>query len=451
MARTSRVSRRSARPVMTGQRLWLKAKRLIPGGSQLLSKRAEMFLPDQWPAYYSKAKGCEIWDIVGRKLVDMSIMGVGTCPLGYADSDVNAAVKKRIDAGNMCTLNCPEEVELSELLCKLHPWAKMVRLGRAAGEALAIAVRIARAHTGREIVAFCGYHGWHDWYLSANLADDKALDGHLLPGLEPAGVPRGLKGTALPFKFNDADALEKILTENKGKVAAIMMEPTRSAPPAPGFLERVRRLADEHGAVLIFDEVTIGFRLCLGGAHLVYGVMPDMAVFGKAISNGYAMAAVIGREEVMQSAQRTFISSTYWTEGVGSAAALATLRKMKRVNLPAYLKKVGTRLQAGLAECAKRHGLKLNVMGHPPEPILGFDYGDKSQAVYTLYVQEMLARGFLASRVIYMSLAHKDKHIAAFLRAADEVFPILAEAAQENDVEKRLRGPIAHTGFRRLN
>ncbi len=435
---------------MTGQRLWEKAKRLIPGGSQLLSKRAEMFLPDQWPAYYSRAKGCHIWDMDGRRLVDMSISGVGTCPLGYADPVVDAAVRRRIALGSMCTLNCPEEVALAELLCKLHPWAGMARFARAAGEALAIAVRIARAHTGREVVAFCGYHGWHDWYLAANLADDQALDGHLLPGLEPAGVPRGLKGSALPFKFNDLPALEKILADNKGKVAAIMMEPTRSAPPAPGFLERVRSLADEHGAALIFDEVTIGFRLCVGGAHMVYGIAPDMAVFGKAVSNGYPMAAVIGRSEVMQSAQRSFISSTYWTEGVGPAAALATLRELRRRNVPAHLKKIGTLLQSGLGECAKRHGLKLAVAGHPPEPLLAFDYGDRSQALYTLYVQEMLARGFLASRVIYLTYAHKEGHIAAFLRAADKVFPVLVEAAEKNDVEKRLRGPVAHTGFRRL-
>jgi glutamate-1-semialdehyde aminotransferase len=377
-------------------------------------------------------------------------MGVGTCPLGYADPDVDAAVRRRIARGSMCTLNCPEEVELAELLCKLHPWAEMVRFARCGGEALAVAVRIARAHTGREIVAFCGYHGWHDWYLSANLADDKALDGHLLPGLEPAGVPRGLKDTALPFKFNDAEALEKILDTHRGEVAAIMMEPTRSIPPAPGFLERVRRLANQHGAALIFDEVTMGFRLTVGGAHMVYGVKPDIAVFAKAISNGYPMAAILGREKIIQAAQRSFISSTYWTEGIGPTAALATIRKLQRKNAPAYLKKIGTRLQSELAECARRHGLKLTITGHPPEPILSFDYGDQSQAVYTLYVQEMLARGFLASKVIYLTLAHKDKHIDAFLHAADEVFPILVRAVEYSEVEKLLQGPVAHTGFRRL-
>jgi glutamate-1-semialdehyde aminotransferase len=175
-----------------GQRLYTQAKTRIPGGTQLLSKRPEMFLPDQWPSYYSRARGVEVWDLDGNKYIDMSYNGIGACVLGAADPDVDEAVKAAIDAGSMSTLNAPEEVELAELLCELHPWAEMVRYARSGGEAMAIAVRIARAKTRRDRVAFCGYHGWHDWYLAANLAEEKALDGHLLPGLEPTGVPRGL-------------------------------------------------------------------------------------------------------------------------------------------------------------------------------------------------------------------------------------------------------------------
>jgi len=176
------------------QELYRKAKKIIPGGTQLLSKRPEMFLPELWPAYYDKAKGCEVWDLDGKKYIDMSTMGVGSCILGYADDDVNKAVKSAVDRGNMCTLNAPEEVELAELLLKLHPWAEMVRYARTGGESMMIAVRIARAKSGKDTVLFCGYHGWHDWYLSSNLADEKSLDGHLLPGLNPLGVPRALKG-----------------------------------------------------------------------------------------------------------------------------------------------------------------------------------------------------------------------------------------------------------------
>ena len=185
----------------TGQDLYREAKKIIPGGTQLLSKRPEMFLPELWPAYYDKAEGCRVWDLDGREYMDASFMGLGACTLGYADPDVNKAVREAVDKGSMTTLNCPEEIDLARMLCNIHPWADMVRYSRTGGEAMAIAIRIARARTSNDIILFCGYHGWHDWYLSANLADDRALDGHLIPGLEPKGVPRPLKGTALPFEY----------------------------------------------------------------------------------------------------------------------------------------------------------------------------------------------------------------------------------------------------------
>ena len=307
----------------SGAALWERAKKIIPGGTQLLSKRSELFLPDQWPSYYTKAKGVEIWDLDGNKFTDMSIMGVGACILGYADNEVNTAVHKAVDKGSISTLNCPEEVDLAELLLKLHPWADMVRYTKTGGEAMAVAVRIGRAHTGMDIVAFCGYHGWHDWYLAANLADNKNLDGQLLPGLEPKGVPRGLKGTALPFNYNNLDELERIVKKND--VGVIVMEPLRHHEPAPGFLAGVRKIADDIGAVLIFDEVTSGWRMNVGGVHALYKVIPDIAVYGKAMSNGYSMAAIIGKKEVMESAQESFISSTYWTEGIGLVASIATI------------------------------------------------------------------------------------------------------------------------------
>ena len=285
------------------QELYKKAKRLIPGGTQLLSKRSEMFLPEQWPAYYKKAKGIEIWDLEDNKFIDMSIMGIGSCILGYADEDVNRAVIDAVKAGSMATLNCPEEVELAELLLKLNPWADMARFARTGGEAVTVAVRIARAYAGKDKIAFCGYHGWHDWYLAANLADDANLDGHLLPGLEPLGVPRGLKGTSIPFKYNQIDELEHIINNND--IGVIVMEPIRHYQPEDNFLGKVRKIADEVNAVLIFDEITSGWRLNVGGAHLLYDVYPDIAVYGKAMSNGYPMAAVVGVREVMDAAQST--------------------------------------------------------------------------------------------------------------------------------------------------
>lgn len=433
-----------------GIQLWNHSKTLIPGGNQLLSKRSEMFLPDQWPSYYKKAKGVEVWDMDGNKYIDMSLMGVGSCILGYADPDVNKAVIKAIKDGSMATLNCPEEVELAELLCSLHPWADMVRYARTGGEAMAIAVRIARAHSGKDKVAFCGYHGWSDWYLSANIANDKNLDGHLLPGLEPAGVPRGLKSTMFPFHYNHADELEEIIKKHKD-IGVITMEPLKYASPENDFLKKVRAIADKIEAVLIFDEISIGWRKNVGGAHLSYGVNPDIAVFAKAMSNGFPMAAIIGKKDIMQTAQKTFISSTYWSERVGPVAAIATIKKMKRCKVPAYLKKITTMLADGLKKRANTRGILLTVLGPSPLIALAFNHGAESQVIKTLFTQEMLARGFLASTSIMLSYAHTSIHIKKYLEAVDEVFKLLKEAIDEKKLDALLKGPVSHSGFQRLN
>lgn len=435
----------------TGQKLWRKAKKLIPGGNQLLSKRAEMFLPGEWPAYYSKAKGAYVWDLDGRKYLDMSIMGVGSCLLGYADLDVNVAVKRRIDRGNMSTLNNPEEVELAELLIKIHPWAAMVRYARTGGEAMAIAERIARAHTGKDVIAFCGYHGWHDWYLATNLERKDGLKEHLLAGLEPCGVPKGLRGTILPFHYNKIEELEAIVRRHGKNLAAIIMEPIHGVEPKDNFLKKVRTIADKTGAVLIFDEITVGWKLTYGGAHLKYKVNPDIAVFSKAMSNGYPMAAIIGRRNVMEAAQSSFISSTYWTEGIGPTAALATIKKLHKLNAPARLRRAGHAVREGWMSAAKKRGLNITIGGAVPVSSFTFQYGKSSQALKTLFVQEMLDRGFLATNMFFASCAHTERHIKKYLRAVDKAFGVIASAVKKGDVRKRLRGPEAHTGFERLN
>lgn len=433
----------------TGQRLYAKARTRIPGGTQLLSKRPEMFLPEHWPSYYSRVRGVEVWDLDNVRYVDMSYNGIGACVLGAGDPDVDAAVKSAIDAGTLSTLNCPEEVELAELLCEIHPWADMARFTRTGGESMAVAVRIARAHTGRDVIAFCGYHGWHDWYLSANLAEDDALDGHLLPGLSPRGVPRGLAGTALPFHYNRIEELEAIVSSHGRELAAVVMEPLRNVEPESGFLEKVRDIASSAGAVLVFDEITSGLRLNSGGAHLLYGVTPDVAVFAKSIGNGYPMAAVIGRADVMQAAQDTFISSTYWTERIGPTAALATLRKHRRCNVAEHLCSAGRRVKAGWQEAAKQIGIEIEISGI--DPLAHFSFmAENRQALHTLFTQMMLERGFLASGAFYATYAHQDEHIDAYARAVLEVFGELAAALERNEVERRLAGPVAHVGFQRL-
>ncbi len=434
----------------TGQKLWQKAKKLIPGGNQLLSKRPEMFLPDQWPAYYSRAKGVYVWDLDGHKYLDMSIMGIGNCLLGYGDGDVDRAVKKAVEIGVMATLNAPEEVELAELLLKLHPWAEMVRYARTGGEAMAMAVRIARAATGRDTIVFCGYHGWSDWYLSANLADDKTLDGHLLPGLEPRGVPRGLTGTLIPFHFNDVMELKVAVAKAGKDLAAIVLEPMKGKPPTPEFIHSVRLWADTTGAVLIADEITAGFKFAKGGSHLASGLVPDIAVFSKAMANGYAMAAVIGRKKVMQAAQSTFISSTNWTERIGPVAALATIKKLIKVDTAGKLARTGKSVKQVWEAASKKHGVPITIGGSDPIASFSFD-GSDGQALKTLFVQEMLAQGILASNLFFATLAHTDTHVRQYAKAVDRAFAILKEAIDSETVKKRLNGPIAHTGFARLN
>jgi glutamate-1-semialdehyde aminotransferase len=435
---------------LKGQELYKKAKKLIPGGTQLLSKRPEMFLPEYWPSYYSKAMGVEVFDLEGNRYIDMSIMGVGACVLGYANPDVDRAVKEAIDSGSMCTLNAPEEVALAELLCELHPWAQMVRYGRSGGEAMSIAVRIARAHTKKDVIAFCGYHGWTDWYLAANLGDNEALDGHLMPGLNPAGVPRGLTGTALPFHYNAINELQAIIQAHRDQIAAIVMEPQRDHAPKPGFLEAVRDIATEIGAVLIFDEITTGFRMCAGGIHLLHGVNPDIAVFAKAMANGYPMAAVIGTEDVMQAAQSTFISSTNWTERTGPAAALATIRKYRRENVATHLIQIGTMVIEGWQKVAIESNLKLHTDAAIPS-LAHFSLPCPDELpLTTLFTQLMLKRGYLAFHQFKPSFAHKENHVLDYLMKVSEVFPIIKEASDKGNAAELLEGPPARRGFYRL-
>lgn len=432
-----------------GQELYKQAKKIIPGGTQLLSKRPEMFLPENWPAYYSKAKGCKIWDLDGKEYTDMSYMGIGSCVLGYADPDVDGAVKEAIDNGSMTTLNPPEEVELAELLCELHPWASMARFARSAGEALVIAVRIARAKTKKDKVLFCGYHGWHDWYLAANLADDKALDGHLLSGLSPAGVPRGLKGTSSPFAYNDTKAFLKLIEEHGSEVGVVVMESIRNQEPEREFLDTIRRVTKEKGIVLIVDEVTAAWRLNLGGPHLIYGLEPDMAVFGKGISNGFPMAAIIGKAEVMSAAEDSFISSTYWTERMGPVAALATIKKFRKEKVQDHLKKIGKMVQEGWKMAADKTGLSIHVDGIYPLGHFSFE-SEKPLVLKTLYTQIMLEKGFLATTAFYASFAQKEADVARYLKATEETFEIIAKAIKSGETEKLLKGPVCHSGFARL-
>lgn len=428
-----------------GVEFYNRAKTMIPGGTQLLSKRPEMFAPDVWPSYYSKAKGCRVWDLDGREFIDMSIMAVGACVLGYADDEVDDAVVAALRNGVNSSLNCPEEVQLATAMIELHPWFDMVRYARSGGEAMGMAVRIARAHTKRDIVLFSGYHGWNDWYLAANLADDSGLDGMLMPGLEPNGVPRALVGTAIPFDTNSIDSLRNKVKGQEGKIAAIIIEPARGEDAPVGYLTALRELAYEIGAVLVFDEITSGFRMCAGGIHRNYGVYPDMAVFAKSMANGYAMSAIMGTERVMQAAQTTFISSTNWTDRVGPTAALATLKKYQRESIEKHLISTGNRVKEIWRHAAQANGLEINVTGLPSLAAFGF----KAQhpiGMNTRFTLEMLKEGFLGFRQFKPSLAHKSVELDLYQQAVARVFATLGA-----DLDcTQLDTPEHHAGFQRL-
>jgi len=442
------ITRNEGINLNTGQKLWKRAKKIIPGGNMLLSKRPEMFLPDYWPSYYSKAKGCRVWDLDGNEFVDMSIMGIGTNILGYGNSVIDETVNQVICSGNMSTLNCPEEVYLAEKLVELHPWAEMVRFTRSGGEANAVAIRIARVASGKQNIAFCGYHGWHDWYLAANLLNKKNLTKHLLPGLDPKGVPDSLKGTVYPFKYNDYQELEMLI--DKHNIGVIKMEVSRNEAPIDGFLNQVRDLASRCGIVLIFDECTSGFRQTFGGLHKYYKVEPDIAVFGKALGNGYAISSIIGRREIMDAAQSTFISSTFWTERIGPAAGLKTLEVMEKLKSWEKITKTGQEIEKRWESLARKYSLPIKVFGL--SALIKFSINSKSALAYKTFItQEMLSKGYLAGNSVYVCTEHTPDILDGYFNAIEPIFATIQECENDRDIMSLLNGPICHSEFKRLN
>ena len=431
-----------------GQELYKKARKLIPGGTMLLSKRPEMFLPEGWPAYFSKAKGCRVWDLDGKEYIDCSLMGVGTNTLGYGREEVDEAVARVVRDGNLSTLNAPEEVALAERLIGLNPWASMVRFARTGGEINAVTVRIARAATGKDKVAICGYHGWHDWYLSVNLGESDALAGHLLPGLDPAGVPKGLRGSTIPFHYNNFDELLEIATKND--LAAIKMEVCRNDGPEPGYLQKIRELSTSKGIILIFDECTSGFRETFGGLYKKYGVEPDMAIFSKTMGNGYAISAVVGKEWIMQAAQSTFISSTFWTERIGPTAALAAIDVIEKERSWEKITAIGAENKRRWQALADKYGLPIKQWGIPA--LAGYTFQSPNALAYKTYItQEMLAKGYLAGNSMYTCICHTPDVIDGYFEALDPIFARIREFEDGRDISKELKGPVCHSGFARLN
>ena len=415
----------------------------------LLSKRPEMFLPDNWPSYFSKAKGCKVWDLDGKEYTDMCIMGIGTNTLGYGNDEVDNAVIETVKKGNMSTFNCPEEVALAEKLVELNPWADMVRFARSGGEANSIAIRIARAASGKDKVAICGYHGWHDWYLSANHNKGDDLSNHLLSGLNPNGVPKNLKNTVYPFHYNDFEELLSIVNQND--IGVIKMEVMRNFGPRDNFLQKVRDLATQRNIVLIFDECTSGFRETYGGIYKKYGVEPDVAMYGKTIGNGYALTAVVGKKSVMEAAQTSFISSTFWTERIGPTAALKTLEVMYKMSSWDIITDQGKKIQNQWKSLAETHNLSISVSGMPALSTYSFN-SENAMEYKTFIAQEMLKKGFLASTNFYACTEHKDDQIVDYFDALDGVYKMISDCEKgQKNIQDLLEGPVCHSGFKRLN
>jgi len=429
--------------------MWERAKKAIPGGNGLLSKRPDRYAPDIWPSYFSKSYEVYIEDLEGNRFIDMAQMGIGSAILGYAHPELTEAVVETLKKGVNCTLNAPEEVLLAEKLLDLNPFAGGVRFAKTGGEAMAIAIRIARAHTGKDKVLFSGYHGWTDWYLATNINNEGGLDEHLLSGLSTKGVPSGLKNTAIPFKYNDISDLQRVLDQHTD-AGVICIEGARYDYATDEFLALITDAAKRRNLIIVSDEITSGWRVTDGGVYKLNNFQPDIVVYAKAMGGGYAISAVVGSADVMNSAQDTFMSSTMWTERVGFVAGLTTIDILVRNRVWEHLIKVGEHIGNGWLALASKYDLKINITEFKPLITMKFDYGTLNDALATLFIQEMLKRGYLAATSVYVSYAHTFSIVDAYLEAVDECFLILSDAINEGTVLKRLQTEVKSDSFNRL-
>lgn len=427
---------------------WKQAQKYIPDGNMILSKRPEMMLPGLWPVYYKNTRGCLIEDIDGNKYYDLSLMGVGTNVLGYKNKIIDKKVLEVVKEGNISSLNNLYELKLAKLLIKLHPWAQQCKFARTGGEANSIAIRIARAATNNGKIAVCGYHGWHDWYIAANISNKNNLNTHLLKNIPVKGVPNELRKNIYTFEFNDFKKI-KFLVEVK-KIKIIKMEIRRNKEPENNFLKKVRQLAKKNKVILIFDECTSGFRETLGGLHKKYKINPDMAIFGKALGNGYPITAIIGRKNIMRHAKSTFISSTFLSEAIGPAAAIETINYMKKYKTYKKISKLGKQIKDKWIKIAKKNQIKIETFGLDGIPKFRFIHKD-SNLLKTIFTYEMLKRGFLASTAIYLSIAHTNKILNKYFKAMDDVFKNLSIKIENKELKKSYKLKQAKQDFGRLN
>ena len=440
---------RNASNKPSANNLWNIALNNIAGGNSMISKHPDTFLPNRWPTYFKKTKGCKIWDLDGKKYFDLSLMGCGTNILGYSNQDVDKSVIKTVKNGNLSTLNCPEEVLLAEKLISINKWADKVLFTRAGGEANAIAIRLSRAYTGKDKVAVCGYHGWHDWFLSASKKNEAIIRKKYLPFYSTMGVPKSLKNSIINFDYNDFESLERLIHKDKN-IGCIIMEVIKNIPPKNNFLQKVRKLADNYNKVLIFDECTTGFRETFGGIHTKFNVFPDLAIYGKALGNGYPIACVVGKKDIMRMKEKTFISSTFWTDRIGPSAALKTLEIMEKVKSWNTITQTGKKIILKWKMLSKKYNLPIYINGIPS--LCNFTFKSNKNIEYKTFItQEMLEKNFLANNIIYSSISHTDKILEKYFENLDKIFSIIKDSENGDDINRYIKGPLSGTSFRKIN
>ena len=434
----------------SGFKLWLKAEKLIPGGNSILSKRPERYAGKLWPTYFKKSKGCEIWDLENRKYYDFAQMGIGASILGYSNTELNKYIKKKIDSGISTTLNSYEEVDLAQKLLNINKGFAGVKFARSGGEAMMVAIRIARSlKKNNQEIAFSGYHGWFDWYLATNLQTKKNLNEHLLPGLDTIGVDKKLKGSIYPFSYNNADELKKLVNNNK-KIGIVVVESARYDYPNKKFVKHINKICKKNDLILICDEITTGFRISNTGAYKKIGFNPDIAVYGKGIGNGFPITAVVGKKQVMESAKKSFISSSNWSERVGFCAALKTIEIIEKKKVWKHLDKIGRQIKHGWIKIFKKYDLDIEVSNFLPLVTMKLNYGKKNNLILTYFIQEMLKKNYLVSSSVYISYSHTKRLVTRYLSESDKVFKIISTLIKEKKIENQISTKIRSDAFKRL-
>jgi glutamate-1-semialdehyde 2,1-aminomutase len=408
---------------------WLeRAERVIPLGSQTFSKSRTQYPFGVSPYFIRRAQGSRVWDVDGNEYIDF-VNSLASVTLGYNDPDVTAAVRAQLDDGVIFSLPHPLETEVAELICEMVPCAEMVRFGKNGSDATSGAIRLARAFTGRDRVAVCGYHGWQDWYIGSTARH--------------RGVPQAVRDLTHGFAYNDLESLRTLLQAHAGQFAAVILEPMNVTVPKPGYLEGVKTLAHDHGALLVFDETITGFRYANGGAQQLFGVTPDLATFGKGLANGYPVSAVVGRRDVMKLMEEIFFSFTFGGEALSLAAAKATLLKVRDQPVVATIRQRGQRLMEGTERIIADHGLQqvFAIAGQPSWSFLTMSDvpGASMWEIKTLWMQELQQRGILCLGSHNMSWAHSEADVATLLDVYREVLPFVGKAAVQGEVKRRLR------------